>query len=255
MAKPKRRRRYDASGRRQRALENQERVLEAARRLFAERGYAETTIEMIARDAAMAPPTIFATFGSKRGVLAALMNRLVSGQPGGPPLLQTAGARAVASETNPRRVLSLFVADMNGVQERVGSIYEIMKNAARTESDVAELLSRAQQYRFSNIETLAVQLAQLGVLRDGLTIEDAARTIWALASPEVRHMLLVHAGWTVERYCMWLEDTLFSALLRRPDAPPPIPRTRITTEDAAQAAPPPANAGPGQRRAPRRKGR
>lgn len=231
MAKQKRRRQYDASGRRQRAVESQERVLDVARRLFAERGYAETTIEMIARDAGIAVPTVFTMFQSKRGVLAALMNRLVSGQPGGPPLLQTAGPQAVMNETDPRRLLALFVADMNGVQERVGSTYEIMKNAARTEKDVAELLSRAQNYRFANLETIAVRLSALAALRDGLTIEEAARTVWVLASPEVRQMLLVHAGWTPERYCTWLEDTLFSALVRRPDAPPPKPRTRITTDD------------------------
>src|SRR5512143_3769598 len=105
MAKRKPRRQYDASGRRQRAQENQERVLEVARRLFAERGYAETTIEMIAREATIAVPTVFAMFQSKRGVLAGLLNRLVSGEKGGPPLLQTAGAQAVMAANDPRRAL------------------------------------------------------------------------------------------------------------------------------------------------------
>ena len=52
--------------------EAQFRMLEVARRLFAERDYAETTIEAIARAADVAVPTVYAAFQSKRGVLSAL---------------------------------------------------------------------------------------------------------------------------------------------------------------------------------------
>lgn len=210
----KKRRRYDASRRRLRAEESRERALAAAGRLFAERGYAETTIEAIAGEAKIAAPTLYAAFQSKRGLLSALLGRLVSGEPGGPPLVQTAAARAVVAESDPRAVLALFAADVTRVQERVGPIYEVMKNAARTEPDIAELLARAQNYRLSNIATIPARLDELGALRPGLSVEEAARTIWAVASAEVRHMLGAFAGWSADRYRGWLEDTLSAALLR-----------------------------------------
>ena len=47
----------------------------------------------------------------------------------------------------------------------------------------------------------------------GLSPDDAARTIWAVASPEVRQMLVTFAGWSVKRYRAWLEQTLVAALL------------------------------------------
>lgn len=216
MGNPKRRRSYDASGRRRRAEENRERVLEVARRLFGERGYAETTLELIAKEAGIAVPTLYAAFRSKRGVLSAVLGRVISGVPGGPPLLKTPGPRAVLAETDPRRVLALFVADIGRVQERVGPTYEVMKSAARTEPDIAELLARSQQVRFSNIAAVPGRLAELGALRPGLSVEDAARTIWAIASPEVRQMLATFAGWSAERYRAWLEETLVAALLRPP---------------------------------------
>src|SRR5678815_5504933 len=99
----KRKRTYDSSRRQRRAIESRERVLDVARRLFAERGYAETTMEAIATGAEVAVPTLYAAFQSKRGVLAGLLDRLVSGEPGAPPILQTAGARAVLAEPDPRR--------------------------------------------------------------------------------------------------------------------------------------------------------
>jgi hypothetical protein len=143
-----------------------------------------------------------------------LLDRTVSGEPSTPSILQTAGARAVLAEPDPRRALSLFAEDIAKVQERVTPTYEVMKSAARTDPDIAELHARTHRNRFTNLEVIAQRLADLGALRQGLTVEDAGRTIWALASIEVRQLLLDHAGWSGERYRVWFEATLAAALLR-----------------------------------------
>jgi AcrR family transcriptional regulator len=214
MARAKRARTYDASGRQQRALMNRERMLDVARRLFATRGYAETTIEDIASEAGLAVPTIYAAFQSKRGLLDALMNRLVAGVEGGPPLLETDEPRAINAEPDPRRALARFVGHLLGVQERAIPMYEVMKHAARAEAEIAELLGRMQQYRYSNLASLAARLDRLGALRAGLSVEDAARTLWAITSPEVRQLMLAQAGWSIDKYRDWLEDTLATVLLK-----------------------------------------
>lgn len=213
MSKPRKRRAYDASGRRERALETQERALAAARRFFAERGYAETTMEAIAVEAGVAVPTLYAIFGSKRGMLSRLLDRLVAGEPGGPSVLQTASAQEVFAEADPRRSIQLFARHIAQVLERATPAYQAMKSAARTEADVAELYARAQRNRFSNLETVARHVAARAPLRTGLTIEDAGRTVWVLASPEVREMLMKHAGWSEDKYVEWLTGTLTAALL------------------------------------------
>src|SRR5512142_2137061 len=89
---------YDASGRRQRAQESQERMLEVARALFAERGYVETTMDEIAKRAEVAVPTLYAAFGSKRARLSTLIDRLGSGAPGSPPILQTQSAQQAMAD-------------------------------------------------------------------------------------------------------------------------------------------------------------
>lgn len=208
---------YDASRRRQQAEDTRERILDAARRLFAGRGYAETTIEAIAIEAQVAVPTVYAAFQSKRGVLSALLGRLASGEQGAPPLLETARARAVLAETDPRRMLELFVDHLSQVQERVIPMYEVMKSAARSEPDVAELLARTQAGRLSNLGAVPAALAKRGALRPGLSVEDASRTVWVLASPEARQMLETFAGWSPDRFRAWLLESL-SALLLRPAA-------------------------------------
>lgn len=50
-------------------------ILEAARQLFRAGGYQAVTIEAIARDAELSPMTVFNYFGSKGGLLLALVNQ------------------------------------------------------------------------------------------------------------------------------------------------------------------------------------
>jgi len=79
MAKVKSERRYDSARRKEQARQTRAAILEAAQRLFAERGYASSTIEAIAAEAGVAVDTVYASFGSKRGVLSKLMDVRVGG--------------------------------------------------------------------------------------------------------------------------------------------------------------------------------
>jgi AcrR family transcriptional regulator len=56
------------------AARNRERVLAAARRLFAERGAAAVTIEEVARAAGVAKGTVFHRFGDRAGLALALLD-------------------------------------------------------------------------------------------------------------------------------------------------------------------------------------
>ena len=109
-------------------------------------------------------------------------------------------------------MVALFIDHLSQVQERVISTYEVMKSAARSEPEVGEVLTRIQAYRFANITTIPARLAELGALRPGLSEDDASRTIWALASPDVRQMLQTFAGWSADRYRAWLLETLAAVL-------------------------------------------
>jgi AcrR family transcriptional regulator len=171
-------------------------------------------MEAIAAEAGVALPTLYAAFGSKGGVVSRLVGRLVSGTPDGQPILQTSRAKEVLAEPDARRSLVLFAAHMNQVLERMGPIHEAMKSAARTEAEVSEVFNRSQERRFANLLAVAERLAQRGALRKSLSVSDAGRTIWVLASAEVRQLLLGHAGWSAEQYEAWLADTLAAALLK-----------------------------------------
>src|SRR5260370_30614107 len=65
---------YHSRVRQRQAEETRRRILTATRELFASRGYAGTTLEAIAEIAEVSPKTISAVFGSKRAILAQVVN-------------------------------------------------------------------------------------------------------------------------------------------------------------------------------------
>ena len=214
MAKPKKTKRpYNSTRRQAQARETRKQIVEAARQLFAENGYSGATIEAIAQEAGVAPETIFATFGSKRAILAALIDVSVGGDEQPMPLLQRPGPQTVFKENDPIRQLQLFAEDITGILERVAPIFEIMHMAAKTETDIEELLKNLLEERLLNLTTFVQSLSAHSPLRGELTAEQAGEIVWTITSPEVFSLLTVERGWARERYVHWLSDTLIRLLL------------------------------------------
>ncbi len=65
---------YDSAKRRESAQQTRVRIAQSGRALFAQLGYGATSIEAIAKHAGVAVPTFYATYGSKRALLFALLD-------------------------------------------------------------------------------------------------------------------------------------------------------------------------------------
>ncbi|MDX6569338.1 MAG: hypothetical protein QOH15_1916, partial [Gaiellales bacterium] len=83
------------------------------------------------------------------------------------------------------------------------------------EPELAALLERMHEARLRNIRSVPAMLARNGPLR--VAQEEAAETIWALASPDLYVLLTGLRGWSRERYAAWLADSL-GAVLSGPEA-------------------------------------
>ncbi len=209
--KPKRR--YNTTRRRAQAEETKRAIVEAARALFIERGYAGTTIEAIAQGAGVAVETVYATFRTKRAVLARVMDVAAVGDEAPVPLLQREAALAVWNTEDQRRQIQMFAGGIREIMERVGPIFQVMRAAAPAEPEIALLLQDYLEKRRVGMEYFVRASLDNGVLRPGLSPEDAIDTVWAITSAEVHHLLTVDRGWPPERYETWLAETLEFLLL------------------------------------------
>jgi len=202
------RRAYRSHRRREQAQETRRRMLEAAGKLLAERGYAGTTIAAVAAEAGVAVETVYAAFRNKRTLVGELVRVSVRGD-GDAPAAEQAGARAVAAAPDQAERLRLFAADVAERLERVGPVLQAL--AAASEPELDELRAAVDRDRLAGMRAFAGMLVRGGELRIGA--EAAAETVWALASPELHFALTARRGWTRERYATWLADTLGAALI------------------------------------------
>lgn len=207
-------REYDSTRRQAQANETRRHILEAARKLFMERGYAGATAEAIAAEAGVAAQTIYAIFKNKRKILVSLMHvSSPSGDEDHLPVHERTGAQAVAREPDQRRQLHMFAEIVAYNLDQVAVISRIMVDAARTEGEIDKILQKLNQQRLDHMALAVQQVAAHGPFREEVDLAYATNTVWTLTSAEVFLLLTEDRGWSKEEYAQWLADMLIRALL------------------------------------------
>src|SRR5215467_1199664 len=102
------RRRYDSSGRRERARQTRGEIIDAARELFLARGYAATTVAAIAGTAHVSVETIYKGFGGKPGLVRAIIEQGLAGE--GPVHAEQRSDHIRDTEPDPRRIITAWGA-------------------------------------------------------------------------------------------------------------------------------------------------
>jgi AcrR family transcriptional regulator len=188
-------------------------VVEAARSLFLERGYAATTVEAISERSDTPQATVYRLFTSKLGILKAVLDVSIGGDDEAVAMLDRPQVRALLSDEDPEHQLARFAALVSHVMPRAGSVHRILADAARSDPSAAALLADVARQRHQGQRRIARSLARSGALRPGLRERDAADIIHALASPEVYGLLIFDRGWSGARYQRWLRSILSEQLL------------------------------------------
>ena len=191
--------------REQQAEATKDRVAAAARGLFAERGFAGTTITAISEAAGVPVQTIYSAFGNKAWILARVTEVWI----------RETRTRALAEEyfeePDAGRRLRLFAA-LNRRQLDAGAdILNIYREAARTDPSMAAALDAMMSSRAREIAKLLASVES--DLRAGLSVTDALAITLALCV-DAAYTVLRDAGWSGARYEQWLGDALIGQLLR-----------------------------------------
>lgn len=202
------RRKYDGSRRQADADARHRRIVEQATALFLEYGFGATSISQIAAAAEVSPQTIYATFGSKAGVLARVIDVAVVGDFNATPVVD----RAPAPEEVEGQRFTAFAHFIRTINERVAPLIRVMEQAASSDPALSEL--RVQLVARIRADSTA-WASQLGrdALRPGLSTAEAGDVMAATESPYVYSMLTVDAGWSPDRYEHWLAHALPNLLL------------------------------------------
>jgi AcrR family transcriptional regulator len=207
-------REYDSTRRQAQAIETRRHILEAAHKLFTERGYAGATAEAIAAEAGVSAQTIYAIFKNKKRILVSLMNvSPATGMEDHTPMSERANVQAVAQERDQRRQLQMFAQVVASNLSQVAGVFEVMVEAAKIEPDFERMVQKLHKQRLEHMTLAVQQIAANGPFRENMDEARARDTVWTLTSGEVFLLLTRDRGWTKEQYADWLADMLIRALL------------------------------------------
>jgi AcrR family transcriptional regulator len=169
----------------------------------------------IAQAADVVVETIYRAFGSKAGLFKSVIRAAVAGGAARAevPVEQRPAIQAIVAEPDPRRQLALYAATQPGIHARSGPVLRVLTGAASADPDLAQVWAELEAERLAGMLRFAQLLAERGVLKAGLTVEDARDTLWTLNSLAVHDLLVVQRGWSAERYRDWLASALAVSLL------------------------------------------
>jgi AcrR family transcriptional regulator len=207
-------RRYDATGRRDRALRRQEHVLKVAGRLFLRDGYAATTIAAVAAAADVSVETIYKTFGGKPGLIRAIQQSGLAGS--GPVPAPDRSDEMSAQDVPPRAVLRHWATLTKEVMPKVAPVTLLVRAAAATDPEMGALLAEINDERLKRMHHNAVRLTRLGPLRTGMSIEQARDVMFTFTAPELYEILVMHQRWTLDHYADFIFRGLLAELLDEP---------------------------------------
>jgi AcrR family transcriptional regulator len=206
--------------REQQARHRRQRVVDAALALFTERGYVATTIEAIARQAGVAPATVYQAFGTKQAVLARVLDVAIAGDAGPEALLDRDWVRQARTDPDPGRRLAQVIAHTSQVAARTAPVKEVMRDAAAADPGVRYLLREDEQRRCLTQQALVDLVIGEDALRDGCDRGHAVATFFALVNSHCYQLLAAQLGWSQADWQQWLTGVLARELLgtSQPDA-------------------------------------
>jgi AcrR family transcriptional regulator len=197
---------YASPLRAEQAQATRRRILDAARAQFLQGGWTTTTVKVIAEEAAVAPATVYAVFGTKRAVLSALIDEALASVIPDPE--DPDSWSEIIGHPDQRERARRLVILLSAALPRVEPFERLVREGARADEEIAGLARDLLRWRRASVVRIVDVLAGEDGLRSGVTREEAADLLFALGGPEVYHLLVGIRGWSPEQFDAHLTDLL-----------------------------------------------
>lgn len=183
-------------------------IADAAERLLMDTGYDKMTVEAIAREAGVATQTVYAVYGSKRGIMAELLDRVIFGV----ERFHALHERAIATP-DVREAVEVTVSLVRQAYESESPVYDLLRGAGVLAPELARIEQKREARRRDVHEEHVTAILSGKRLKPGMTLSKAKDIFWCLTSRDVYRMMIQEQGWTAEAYERWLSDVLTSSLI------------------------------------------
>jgi AcrR family transcriptional regulator len=197
---------YEQRARAEEAERTRTRIIEAVFTRLREAPAERIAIDRIAQEAGVARSTVYAIFGSRSGLFDAVGRELAA---------RSGLARLLDAKHQPDARDHLR-AGFQAASEMLAAnrdIYRALHSMAQLdEQAIGGAVRRKEEERAAGMKRLAGRLAEQGVLREGLSAEDAEQVLWLLTSFESFDSLYTDRGMSTDRAVDLLIDMAERAL-------------------------------------------
>ena len=195
---------YHAPRREAAAARTREAIVAAATRLFAERGWAPTSVRSIGDEAGVSPKTVEAIFGTKAALLGAAVDYAIRGDLDPTPVARREAIAQVEAAADAATMLALHAAHLRRVHERSAAIARAVEQAAASDPIAAERWRQMNRNRASAIQRATETLMAMPGRKRGLRRRDVEATFWVALDWGTYRTLTEQAGLTPNQYEAWL---------------------------------------------------
>jgi AcrR family transcriptional regulator len=212
-------RNYASTLRAEQARATRRAIVDAASRLFIERGYGATTVDAIAEAAGVSRKTVFTSVGGKLEALKLARDWAIVGDDEPVPVMERPEVHRARKEPDARVILRSYAGMVRRAGTRVAALNLVIEAAEGLDAGARALAEEGRRQRLTGMRDLAGELARRNALPDGLTVDEAADVLWLFNDARAYYRLVAERGWMPDRFEQWLADSLL-ALLIRPDYTP-----------------------------------
>jgi AcrR family transcriptional regulator len=198
---------YHSPLRARQAAQTRASIVDAGLELFAEKGWAATTVPMIAERAEVSPDTVHAVFGAKSALLMSVVDRAIVGDDEEARMVDRPDFAALGEGRRPQRVRA-GVRYALATYGRSVPILRTLREAAASD-EVAR--ARYEQYGRDRRDVIAAGMALIVGREPSTELVDA---VWAVVSPETYSYLREGCGWAEADVEDWLATMVEAAIAR-----------------------------------------
>ncbi|MER6978869.1 TetR/AcrR family transcriptional regulator [Streptomyces carpinensis] len=195
---------YVSPRREQAAAQTRALILQAAIRLFAERGYGLVTVADIAGEAGVSSKTVFASVGSKSDILNEIVDTAVHASG------YAQAMRQVLAGQDPESVLRAVAHGTRAGNEGQFTVHEAIHKALPSHEDGAALWERATADYRDALRDAAHHLHTLAPL--AWPVEETADLLWFWFGPNSWRTLVTENDWSWDRAEAFLLRTAIATL-------------------------------------------
>lgn len=205
---------YDSSGRRAQAEARRRAVVDAARELFEQQGFRQTTITAVAERAGVSAESIYKGMGSKAALAKAVFDQVIAGDHEPVAVWDRPEVRVIDDvEPDAGRMIELFVSGLVVRIARSARVQLLIRDGRHVDESLEPIWQSLCEEALTGMGLLARRLLDTGRVRGDLTADDVRDLLYNYIAVDHYERLVLDRGWSRERYADWLTRAISAALM------------------------------------------